>query len=294
MLKEKLSIVIVNFNAGDFIIDCLKSIQKVSNEADISIFLVDNASSDGSIEKVSREFANEKITYILNKDNLGFGRANNLALKQINEGYILLLNPDTILKEGVISQVLDFAKSHKDCGALSCKVVFEDGSLDLSAHRGFPTPLASIRYFLFKDDSLYHLTKADFSTAHEVDAISGAFFFTSVEVLRKVGFFDEDFFLFAEDIDLCLRIKRKGYKIFYLPSVSIIHIKGVSSGLKEHSQKLTSADIEIKIKALNSFYETMKIFYKKHYEKKYPWIVSKLVYMGIDIKRFLARKNLSV
>jgi len=113
-------------------------------------------------------------------------------------------------------------------------------------------------------------------------------------VLEKVGYFDEDYFLYAEDLDLCLRIKEAGYKIMYIPNVSVIHIKGISSGIKKHSRASSLAKKSARLKSINYFYSTMKIFYKKHYEKKYPIILNWLVYLGIDLKLILAKRKLSV
>ena len=129
---------------------------------------------------------------------------------------------------------------------------------------------------------------------HEVDAISGSFFLTRKSVLDKVGLFGEDYFMYAEDLDLCFRIKKAGYKIMYIPEVKIIHHKGVASGLKSHSQKITTATYDSRLKAFNAFYETMKIFYKKNLEKSYPFFINWLVYLAIDLKWFLAKGKLQV
>jgi GT2 family glycosyltransferase len=144
------------------------------------------------------------------------------------------------------------------------------------------------------NDSLYHLTDRNLEEIHEVDAITGAFFFTRKSVFEKVGYFDEDYFMYAEDIDLCYRIKKAGYKIMYIPKVSVLHSKGVSSGLKKHSQNISQANLETRKRSLNYFYKTMKIFYKKHYEKSYPFFINWLVYLGINLRWFLAKRKLTV
>lgn len=288
----KLSIIIVNFNSGDFLFNCLKSLDEVKDEAGINILVVDNASMDDSLEKAEGKFDN--IIYIKNSQNLGFGRANNIALKKINSEYILLLNPDTQLKKGTISYMLSFMEENKDAGAATCRVLLSNGKIDLTAHRGFPTPWASFKYYFLKDDNLYHLKNRDFKNPHEVDAITGAFFLTRKSVLEKVGFFDEDYFLYGEDIDLCFRMKEKGFKVFYVPEVEILHNKGISSGLKRHSQSIATADIETRKKSLDAFYNAMKIFYRKHYEKVYPTIINWLVYLGINLKWWLAKRKMEV
>ncbi len=286
-----LSIVIVNYNAGDHLLKCLQSIEDVKDEAKITIWLVDNASHDDSIAKAQKKFP--KINYILSPKNVGFGAGNNLAFKKIDAGYVLLLNPDTVLQKGVLSRLLDYYETHQDIGAITCKIVFDNGKTDLTAHRGFPTPWASLLY-LFGDDSLYHLTNQDLTKVHEIDALAGAFMLTKKSILKDVDYFDEDYFMYAEDIDLCYKIKQKGLKIIYIPDVSVIHYKGVSTGLKKHSQEITTATKETRIRSMNAFYETMIIFYNKHYKTRYPFFINWLVYSGIYFRWWLAKRKLTV
>jgi GT2 family glycosyltransferase len=288
---SNLTVSIVNYNAGDYLLGTLESLRLVENEAEMEIVVVDNASTDDSIAKAKLKYP--KIKYILNKENLGFGKAHNQVLKTANTEFILVLNPDMIIKPGVIKECIEFFKKNDQVGAITPRIIFEDGRVDMTAHRGFPTPWASLLYFL-GNDSLYHQTMQDMKKPHEVDVITGAFFFTTKEVLEKVGVFDEDYFMYAEDIDLCYRIKKAGLKVMYLPDIQVVHFKGISSGLKEHTQQQTAADLETKKRSLNYFYSTMKIFYKKHLEKKYPFFVNRLVYLGIDLRWWLAKRKLTV
>ncbi len=290
--KKKLSVIIVNYNSGDFLISCLRSLGKLANEIRYDLYIVDNASSDKSLQEAQKLFP--KIVYIKNGQNLGFGKANNQAIKLVKTDYILLLNPDTKVLEGTISYMVNFMDDHPDVGAASCRVLLANGSLDWASHRGFPTPWASFLYFVFKDKRLYNLTDRDMESIHEVDSIVGAFMMLRKSVLDEVGLFDEDYFLYAEDIDLCFRIKQAGYKIVYVPKVKIIHFKGIASGIKKHSQSLSSATMESKKRSLDHFYSTMKIFYKKHLQKRYPFFINLLVYLGIDLKWWLAKRSLSV
>lgn len=302
-LGKKLNIIIVNFNGGDFLLECLISLEKVSSELSFDISVVDNASSDGSLEKAQEKSARwrTKINYIKNKENLGFGRANNVALKKVLSSssknkteYVLLLNPDSEVLPGTLSYMVKYMEAHPNDGVVTCRVEKEDGSIDLASHRGFPTPWASFLYFILGDDSLYHLTNQQMDRPHEVDAVAGAFFLARKSVLDQVGLFDEDYFLYGEDLDLCFRVKQAGYKIMYVPDVKIIHHKGISSGLKKHSQAVSTATEQSRKKALDSFYQTMKIFYEKHLEEKYPFFISWLVYLGIDLKWWLAKRRMVV
>lgn len=287
----KLSIIIVNYNSASHLINALSLLNSVKNEALMDIWVIDNNSTDQSLTEAKKRFP--KINFIKNNENVGFGAANNQGLKEVKTEQILLLNPDTKIPPGVISYMVSFMEKNQEVGAASCEAIHQDGSIDWAYHRGFPTPWASLLYFL-GNDSLYHLSGRNMKKTHEVDAISGSFFFTRKSVLDKVGLFDEDYWMYAEDIDLCYRIKKAGYKIMYVPEVKIVHLKGVSSGIKSHSQSISTADDPTRIQAMNSFYQTMKIFYSKHMEKKYPFFLNWLVYLGIDLRWFLAKRKLRV
>ena len=281
-----LTIAILNFNSGEYLKKCLESIREVASEADIKVIAIDNNSSDDSFDFDRSKFSSVK--FVQNGENLGFSRGYNEVLRKIKSEFILLLNPDCLLQKGVIKKILEDFENDSRIGAATCKVVLPDGSVDLTAHRGFPTPLASL-FYAFGDDSLYHLTKENLKSLHEVDAIAGAFFMTKKTVFEKVGYLDEKFFLYGEDIDLCMRIKKTGFKIVYDPVVEIIHYKGISSGLKKHSQELTAADSKTRERALNAFYEAMIIFYDKHYKSENFFLVNWLVYLGIYLKWGLAK-----
>lgn len=288
----KLTVSIVNYNAGKYLIDCLKSLEKVSQEVLMTVYVVDNNSSDDSIAKTRKLYP--KIHYILNQENVGFGRAHNQVLRQLKTEYVLILNPDVELSKGSLTATISFMDVSPKVGAVTGEVLLPNGQVDLTAHRGFPTPWASFKYYFLNDDSDYHLAKKNMHQIHEVDAISGAFFLTRKKILDQVGLFDEDYFMYAEDIDLCYRIKQAGYKIMYIPSVKILHHKGVSSGLKKHTQTVTTATLEIRQRSLDAFYQTMKIFYQKHLAQKYSPVINWLVYSGINLKWWLAKRKLIV
>ncbi len=288
----ELTISIVNYNAGEHLLSCLRSLKEVKDEVDFEVWVIDNASFDGAAEIIAQRYP--WVHLIKNQDNLGFGKAHNQVIKKVKSPFILFLNPDSKILPGTLKFMLDYMENNLEVGAASCKVEKPDGTLDWASHRGFPTPWASFLYFFFKNDRLYHLTDRDMEVPHEVDSIVGAFFLTRREVLEKVGNFDEDYWLYAEDIDLCYRIKQAGYKVMYVPQVKIIHLKGVSSGIKGHSQKFTTATLASKRRALDSFYYTMILFYKKHLAKDYPTFVNWLVYTGINLKWFFAKRKLEV
>lgn len=288
----EVDISIVNYNGGGVIINCLKSIFSLRDSVKVRVWVVDNDSRDDSANVIEREF--KQVTLVRNRANVGFAKAHNQVLKQVEGEYVLVLNPDTVLTSGVLDELVGYLQDHPDVGAITPKVVFENGRVDLTAHRGFPKPWAAFRYYVFGNDDLYHLRSRFSNTAHQVDSISGAFFMTTKHVLDQVGLFDEDFFMYAEDIDICLRMCGVGYKVIYYPGVSVIHYKGISSGIKSHSTEQASALVEDKKRALNSFYETMWLFYEKHYNSKYPFVVGWLVWLGIHLKWFMAKRKMVV
>ncbi len=289
---DKLTVAIVNYNAGDYLTKCLPSLKKASNEADMKIIVIDNASTDDSIKNAQKKFP--EVLYILNSENVGFGKANNQVLKNLKTEFVLILNPDVEVEKGVIKGCIEYMKEHQDVGALTPEILLPDGRIDLTAHRGFPTPWASFKYFFLKNDDLYHLSKRDLKNVHEVDAVAGAFLLTRKSVLEKSGYFDEEYFMYAEDIDLCFRIKEKGYRIMYLPYLKVLHFKGVSTGLKKHSQEITTANFETRRRSLDAFYSTMKTFYRKHYAENNLFLINWIIYTGINAKWLLAKRKLTV
>ena len=289
---KDLSIIIVSYNTKHVIGEGLQPIQQ-NADAVISyeVIIVDNQSSDGSVEYLKENF--KMFTTIANKENAGFSRANNIGVKKATGRYVLFLNPDTVIQKDTLGIMVEFMDRHKDVGAATCKIELYDGTIDDASHRGFPTPLNALFHFsgiagLFPNSTFfngYHLGWQDLDKVHEIDALAGAFMIVRREAGDAVGWWDEDYFFYGEDIDFCYKLKERGWKIYYVPTVSTLHIKGVSGGLKKHSQSMTTATSETKIRATNWRFDAMKIFYKKHYIKKYPKILTWLVLQGINFKQ---------
>ena len=273
-----LSIIIVSYNTKELTKQTLESIyQEKNQDFDYEIFVVDNHSQDGSIEMIQSSFPEVKL--IVNEDNLGFSKANNMAIKKANGRFILLLNSDTFVNNHCLEKSLKYLQVHSEVGALGCKVMLPDGTLDHACKRGFPTPVASL-YYLLKLDKLfpnskkfgaYDLTYLSEDETHEVDSLMGAFMMVRKETIESVGLLDEDYFMYGEDIDWCYRIKQKGWKIIYYPEAGIIHYKGGSSKKK-------------KAKLIYEFHKSMWLFFKKHYQKDSNILVVLLVVLGIFLK----------
>lgn len=286
----KLSVIILNYNTKDLISQCLESIKLQNVDVDgkdLEVFVVDNGSRDGSTETIASKFPFVKL--IENKTNLGFAKANNIGIKKAKGKIIALLNSDTLVQENTFVTMTNFLNKNKNIGAATPRLQLVDGSLDLACHRGFPTPFNALSYFFkleqllpnFRLFSGYHQTWKDFNKPHEVDAISGASFFIKREVIEKVGNLDERYFMYAEDLDWCMRIKKAGWKIFYNPNATVIHFKKQSGRGKKEGSKISKDIRATRSKAIGHFYETMKIFYEKHYKDKYPKWMRKLVLSGV-------------
>ncbi len=274
-----ISIIIVNYNVKEFVKNLLYSLHKALINYNSEIIVIDNASSDGSVEDIKEKFPYVKV--IANKENIGFGKANNQGLEIAEGNYIVLLNPDTIVREDTFSKLIEFVDKNSKVGMATCKVLNPDGTLQLACRRGFPGPWTSFTKItglskLFPKSKLfarYNLTYLDENKTSEVDAISGSFMFFTREVYKKVGGFDPQFFMYGEDLDLCYRVQQAGYKVCYIPDTEIIHYKGEST-------KRSNID-EVKI-----FYNAMHLFVKKHLSSSF--LVEIILRSAIVARRFVA------
>lgn len=268
------SIVIVNYNVKDLVDNCIASIHKsnTSNHT-LEIFLVDNNSIDGSVALIREKYPN--VIVIENEENIGFSKANNLALRQAKGNYVLILNPDTILEEGTFTKMIKFCEDNINAGGVTSKLILANGQLDSACKRSFPTPGVAIPRMLglsklFPKSKLfgkYNLTYLDENGTHKVDAICGAFMFIPKHALDKAGLFDEEYFMYGEDLDLCFRINKSGYDIYYYPEVTTIHLKGSST-------KKTN------VSYVNNFYGAMDIFVRKNFTGV-PKLLSVFIRLGI-------------
>jgi len=278
-----LSIIIVNYNTVKLLGECLSSIYKsITKSIVIEIILIDNNSTDSSVEYVQQNYPSVKI--VVNNYNLGYSKANNKGIKISSGKYILLLNSDTEVRHNVLDELTIYMDAHPDVGAITCRVNLPDGKIDAACHRGFPTPWASFSYFiglekLFPNSNIfgqYHLGSRNINNPHEIDSPSGAFFLIRKAIIQNIGFLDENFFMYGEDLDLAYRIKNAGWKIIYYPYVSILHKKKQTGRVSENKEFR---------KIINyHFYRSMILFYQKHYQKKYGILLSMLILMLIKIK----------
>lgn len=289
-----LSIIIVNFNTSEVLNSCLRSIyQGQLNKSNFEIIVVDNNSKDDSVRLIPKTYP--EVILINNKKNEGFATANNQAVKKISGDFILFLNPDTQLNEDTLPTMLNFMKENSDVGVATCRVNLVSGNIDDACHRGFPTPWNAFCHFsglstIFPASKIfngYHLGYSDLNKIHEIDSCAGAFMMVRKKVGDQIDWFDEDYFWYGEDLDFCYRVKKNKWKIMFVPDVTIIHYKGVSSGIKKHSRNLSLADRKIQLVSTKARFEVMRIFYEKHYQDKYPGWLRTLVTSGIRGKQYL-------
>ncbi len=286
-----LSIIIVSYNTSEFLKKCLLSIRNCQTEVKLEVIVVDNASSDRTAEMVKKEFS--EVLFIQNSENLGFSKANNIGVKKSHGKYILFLNPDTEIRTNTLKTIVDFLEKHQKAGAATAKVELPSGKLDDACHRGFPTPWNAFCHLsglsrIFPRSRLfsgYSLGWMDLSTIHEIDACAGAFMMVRLKAGEEIKWWDEDFFWYGEDLDFCFRLKKNGWKVYFVPTVSVLHYKGVSGGIKKVSRDISTASIETKRVATKARFEAMMIFYNKHYKNKYSPFLTWFVLQAIQIKR---------
>ncbi len=245
---KQLSIVIVNYNVKYYVEQCLTSVERAMKGLSGEVIVVDNHSSDGSLDYLKPRFP--WVTFIDSCHNQGFARANNLAIRQAEGKYILLLNPDTFIAENVLADAIAFMDEHPQAGGVGVRMHNVDGSLARESRRGLPTPLVSFKKMLGYSAS-YYMSHLPWNEPARIDIISGAFCMLRHEALNQVGLLDETFFMYGEDIDLSYRLLKGGYQNWYLP-LDILHYKG------ESTQKSSFRYVHV-------FYQAMLIFFRKHY-----------------------------
>ncbi len=267
-------IVIVSYNTRALLQRCLESVYH-SEGVSFEVYVVDNASSDGSADMVAETFPQAHL--IANAENVGYPRANNQGLRALGfpeagrTRYALLLNPDTEIPPHALRDMVAFMDAHPDAGAAGPKVVLPSGELDLACRRAFPSPevafyrLSGLAQLFPRSPRFgrYNLTYLDPDQEAEVDSVVGAFMLVRREAIAQVGLLDESFFMYGEDLDWAYRLKQAGWRVFYTPHVTILHVKRASS------RQNPRARIE--------FWRAMRLFYQKHYAATTPFLLDKLI-----------------
>ena len=268
-----ISVIIVNYNARYFLKNCIASVLSANMADQLEIIVVDNNSSDGSSEMIHRDFP--QVNYVQNDENIGFSRANNRGVSLAKGNYVLILNPDTMLTETALSEVFEFSEKQTDFGAAGVHFIDGSGTYLPESKRNFPNLKVAGSKLLGYSKYYYanHIHKNDIA---EVDILTGAFMFIKKEVYEEVGGFDEEFFMYGEDIDLSYRIGKAGYKNYFIGSTKVLHFKGEST-VKDAFY-------------FQNFYGALSIFYRKHSPNR------KALYGVIDalVKIIIAAKSVGI
>jgi len=289
--QNELAIIIINYNTRDLLDDCLASIFRADHPKDgLQVVVVDNGSVDDSMDLVAQKYP--AVVTIQNSENLGFAKGNNLGVKASDARYLLFLNSDTVVKRYSLVKPLKYLKTHPRIGAITIRLFLKDGTIDYDNHRGFPTPWTSVTKFLglakiFPQSTFfngYYLGFQKLDKIHQIPVAAGSYLMMPTKLFKDIGMWDETYFFYGEDIDLCFRVNQAGYKIIYYPKVTTLHLRGASSGLRKENAKTAVSSKANRIKVAKSSTNAWKIFYKKFYSKKYPFFVTALVLTGIAIK----------
>jgi GT2 family glycosyltransferase len=284
----RLAIVILNYNRADLLADCLVSIYAGAAVCSPDVWVVDNASSDGSVAMVQRHFPQAHL--IVSPRNGGFAYGNNLALHEIlalpaalAPDYTLLLNNDTLVPAGALDGLVQYLERHHEAGVVGPQLLLPDGSLDMACRRSFPTPEVALYRMLglsrlfprSRRFGRYNLTYLDPNQETEVDAVVGACMLLRTSVIREVGLLDEQFFMYGEDLDWAYRIKQYGWRIMYYPAVTVWHYKRAASTRRA-------------IPSIRAFYDAMRIFHRKYFAAISPTPLNALIEFGITVKELIA------
>lgn len=280
-MTKKVSVLIVSYNVKEYVAHAIDSLLK-SNLDELEIIVVDNHSFDSTVEHIQTSYPDVKI--IANQDNVGFGRAVNQAAAHAKGDYYLILNPDTVVQENTVSTLTQYIQDHEEVGMIGPKILNSDGTLQPACKRSFPTLRVAIPKLLGLDKLFpkskwagkYNLTYLDPDQINSVDAISGSCMFLSKDLFHELGGFDEQFFMFGEDLDLCFRIWQTGKEVHYVPTTQIIHYQG-------ESVKTAPYD------SINAFYNAMILFAEKHFSTGQGFMTKLAIRSGIVIRKFFTQ-----
>ena len=281
-----LSIVIVNWNTRDYLAQCLESIRANPPSGKCEIFVVDNASEDGSAQMIREKFPEVKL--IANGENIGYAEGNNQAIRQSRGKYILLLNPDTEIKSGALTALIKFAEARPNVAAVGCRLVGSDGKVQRSC-RGFPEPLPVLFEYLrlsrlFPKSKLfgaYRMTYFDYASDAEVDQPMGSCLLISRRALDDIGMFDQDFPIFFNEVDWCYRAGQKGWKVYFTADAEVVHHGAASTRL-------------VKAEMVKESHRALRKFYEKHYRGQIPTPLYRLIVSAIKANSWISSRLMSV
>lgn len=298
--KPILSIIVLYYNSQEYLDKCLNSLakSKLSKYA-IETIVVNNGATDGITKLAENKFKNNSVInthFVYSPTNLGFAGGNNFGVKHINSSskYILFINDDIILSPDTIFKMIEFFENNNQVDASTCYVTLaSSGQLAPESHRGFPTPWNTFWHFfglgipkLFPKSKILHGYLGDYKkyiTTQKIDCCQGCFLMLKKTVGQKIGWWNEKYFFLGDELDLCYKLKKNNFSLYFYPKTKIIHFHGISSGLKNHSGKLTHANRETKIRSAKASTTAMRIFYQENLMSDYPKLLHPLIFLGIKL-----------
>ncbi|OGC38836.1 hypothetical protein A3K42_01185 [candidate division WWE3 bacterium RBG_13_37_7] len=294
---KKISFIIVNYKTPVLLERCVENLLNIWPNKEIIV--VDNDSQDDSVSLVKKRFGRNKEITLIEEPNNGISAGYNKGLEKATGDYYCYLGTDAFPSREAVEKLISYmeADENKDIGIVTPMLVLSDGSMDWDAHRGFSTPWSSFTHFaglnlLFPKSKIfnqYFQGYKDFTKPHEIDVCISHFMLMRKEVIEKIGKWDEKFWVYGEDLDICYRTKKAGFKIMYLPDIKVLHFKGATVGRKYSKEVEGAANISqsIKNRLTKGTVIAMELFYKKHLAKKYPFFINWLVFLGIFLMKFV-------
>ncbi len=294
-MPERVSVLIVNYNTQDSLSRCLSNLK--GTYSNLQVVVVDNGSTDKSAQMVKDNYP--WVELVESKRNIGLSAGNNLALSESSGEYLLYLGSDAFPQKETIMGLVNYFENNPAVGIATCKLLLRSGELDWDAHRGFPTPWTAFTHFsglekLFPQSRLfggYFLGFENMEQLHEIDLCISHFMFIRRGVFSTIGNWDENFFVYGEDVDFCYRAKKYGWKVMYLPHLTALHHKGVSVGIRKETEDISTASKNIKRRMVGETTTAMVKFYEKHYLKDYLPLISWIILWSIGLLSKMRRRK---
>jgi GT2 family glycosyltransferase len=283
--KNDLSVIILNYNSGNYLAKCLLSLKNSDLKTyQIEFIIPDNASTDNSLD-IAKNINLSNSQFIISPNNLGFSAGNNFGLKYITDSrYVLFLNPDTTVEPNTLAGMIQYFDEHPQIDAATCNVILAlTGKTQQECHRDFPSPLNAFLHFTGISSRQYFMEYLDYSKVQPINACIGAFLMVKKIVGDTIGWWNEKYFFYGEDLDFCYKLKQNNYQLYFIPQFKITHFQGISSGIKKTK---SAASRQTKIRSALASTNAMKIFYQENLLKNYSPLWRFIVWQGINLLEF--------
>jgi len=280
---SKLSVVILNYNSDTYLKKCLDSLSlSTLPQSEFEIIVVDNNSTDNSIA-LAKKISMQNAKYLILKTNNGFSHGNNMGIKIADQSskYLIFLNPDTIVEKNTLEKMVQFFENNSNVHAATCKIILaKTNQIQPECHRDFPTPINAFLHFSGISSRQYFMEHLDYSKTQKINACVGAFLMVRREVGNAIGWWNEKYFMYGEDLDFCYKLKQKKYNLFYYPETFITHYQGISSGIKKTASR---ASRNTRARSALATTQAMRIFYQENLFSKYSPLTRSFVLFGIKL-----------